>query len=415
MNDATVRVCHVITRLDLGGAQANTLYTVSHLRAPFHASLVSGPGGLLDDDARRLPAVSLTFAPSLVRPIRPHLDLAACRELHEIFRRERPSIVHTHSSKAGILGRVAARLAGVPVIIHTVHGFGFHDEQPWPARAFLVALERAVAPLTTRFIAVSRANIERGIRLGIFQRHRVALIRSGIRIAEFESAGRDPALAHGDVLRRELGLAGRGPIVGMVACLKPQKSPVAFVEVAARVAAAVPEAVFVIVGDGDLRPSVQARAEALGLRDRLHLLGWRRDVPRIMASLDVLVLTSLWEGLPRVIPEAIAAGVPVVATGVDGTADILEDGVTGFVRPPRDLEGLASSVTRLLLEPGLGKAVAARARKGLREFDIDVMVRAQEALYLELLGEAGLPGRAPSAGAYIDDATAGVARRQMGR
>jgi glycosyltransferase involved in cell wall biosynthesis len=390
-----VGVCHVITRLDLGGAQDNTLYTVAHLHAPFRPSLVCGEGGILDEEARRIPDVPVTFVSSLVRDIRPHRDFAALCRLVRILRRVRPMIVHTHSSKAGILGRLAARLAGVPITVHTIHGFGFHDGQPAALRSLLVALERAVAPLTTHFIAVSRANLEEGAALGIVPRGRATLIRSGVRIAEFEAAARDPALRDGGGLRRELGLPDGAPLVGMVACLKPQKSPLDFVEVAARVAAADPRAEFVLAGDGELRGRVQERARALGLGGRLHLLGWRRDIPRVMAALDVLVLTSLWEGLPRVIPEAIASGVPVVATAIDGTVDVLRDGETGLVRPARDVEGLAAGVGRLLRDRPFARALAARARAILPEFDIDAMVRAQESLYHRLVAD-----RASSAGSW---------------
>jgi glycosyltransferase involved in cell wall biosynthesis len=182
----------------------------------------------------------------------------------------------------------------------------------------------------------------------------------------------------------------------MIACLKPQKAPLDFVDAAARVAASRPDARFVMVGDGELRPAVAARARAVGLEGRLHLLGWRRDVPEIMAALDVVVLTSLWEGLPRVVPEAIAAGRPVVATAVDGTAEILRDGDNALVAAPGDKVGVASRIARLLSEPGLGPRLVERARPVLAEFDIDAMVRAQEALYRRLLDAAGR-GRVPRA------------------
>ena len=395
MSGGTVRVCHVITRLDLGGAQENTLYTVGHLRAPFAASLVCGRGGLLDDEASGLPGVPVTFLPSLVRPVRPWRDLRALRDLARLFRSERPQVVHTHSSKAGILGRAAARLAGVPVVVHTIHGFGFNDLQPAPLRAALVALERAASRFTTQFIAVSRANLEKGMALGIVPRGRVRLIRSGIPIAAFETAGRDEALRSGIALRREIGLPRDAPLVGMVACLKRQKDPLTFVEAMARVAAALPRAAFVVAGDGELRAAVQARCEARGLAGKLRLLGWRRDIPGVMAALDVLVLASLWEGLPKVLPQAIAAGVPIVATAVDGTRDVLRDGVSGLLCAPGDAATIASGVIRLLNDPILGRTLAGRARAVLPEFDIDAMVRAQEDLYLELLGAAGCRDAAP--------------------
>jgi len=408
-----VRVCHVITRLDLGGAQDNTLYTVSHLRAPFVPSLVCGPGGILDREALRL-GVPLRFIRALRRRIRPHRDLEAIARLARVFREERPDIVHTHSSKAGIVGRLAARLAGVPHIVHTIHGYGFHSGQPWMLRRALIGAERLAGRVTTHFIAVSRANLEEGIALGLYGPDRVTLIRSGVRLEDFSAAARGGAGQEARAaLRRELGLSGDTPLVGMVACLKPQKSPLTFVEVAARVARQAPAAAFVLAGDGELRPQVERRARELNLAARLHLLGWRRDVPRLMAAFDVLLHTSRWEGLPRVLPEAIAASVPIVATGVDGTRDILRDGETGFVCAPHDAEGLAAGVLRLLGDRHLAAAIALRARSVLPEFDIDGMVRAQERLYLALVQgrhrEAGKCGTSRSA-ADINNDDAGMPR-----
>ncbi len=378
------RVCHVITCLELGGAQENTLHTVRTLRPPFRAGLLAGPGGLLDEEARR--TVEVEFVPSLVRPIRPWRDLRALADLTRRFRRLAPDIVHTHSSKAGIVGRLAARAAGVPIVVHSIHGFGWNDRQPAAMRGALVAAERLVAPLTTHFIAVSRSHIGRGAALGVLAPEHASLIRSGVRLAEFAAAGADYAAARA-ALARELGLAAGARVVGMVACLKPQKAPLDFVAAAARVATRHPEAHFVMVGDGELRAAVETAATAVGLGDRLHLLGWRRDIPRLTAAFDVVALTSHWEGLPRVVPEAIAAGRPIVATAVDGTAEVLRDGDNALVAPAGDVEGLAARLARLLESPELGEALADRARPLLAEFDIDAMVRSQEALYGRLLEE----------------------------
>ena len=395
-----ITVCHLITRLELGGAQQNTLYTVAHLAEPFRPVLLAGPGGILDDEARRS-GIPIRFVPSLVRPIRPWKDARALLEITRVLREIRPRLVHTHSSKAGILGRLAARRAGVPLVVHTIHGWGFHERQPAALRRLLVVAERYAARGTDRFIAVSRAALDQGERLGIVPPGRGLVIRSGIDISAFAGAGAARAGGGGRDLRREIGLPESAPIAGMVACLKPQKAPIDFVEVAARVSRRIPQAHFVLVGDGDLREEVIERAAALGLSDRIHLLGWRRDVPRVMAALDVLVLTSRWEGLPRVVPEAIACGVPVVATLVDGTAEILRDGDNALACAAGDVDGLAERVTRLLAEPGPGRALAERARRLLPEFEIDAMVRAQESLYASLCGidhaggrQAG--GRAPA-------------------
>lgn len=381
-------VCHIITMLELGGAQQNTLYTVARLdRRRFAPSLIAGPGGILDADAARLADVVFETCPHLVREISPGRDCAALVDLWRRLRRLAPAIVHTHSSKAGVLGRTAALLAGVPVIVHTVHGWGFNPAQRPLLRWFLARLEQAAAMATTRLVAVSEANVRTGVELHIASRERFTVIRSGIPLQTHRQA------ADSGRLRAELGLDRKTPLVGMVACFKPQKAPLDFISVAARVAARVPGAHFVLAGDGPLRGQIEPLARSLGLGDRLHLLGWRRDPEVVVGDLDVLVLTSLHEGLPRVIPEAMAARRPVVATAVDGTPEAVVDGETGFLRAPGDVEGMAASVVRLLGDPGLAARMGESAAARVGAWDSEEMVRRQESLYGELLAERGAPAR----------------------
>ena len=385
------RVLHIITQLELGGAQQNTLYTCAHLdRERFAPALACGPGGYLDDEARALPDVPVHFLSSLVRPVRPLQDAAALAALVRLMRRLRPAIVHTHSSKAGILGRSAAWLAGVPRVVHSIHGFGFHDGQNPLLRGAFVGAERAVSRLTDAFIAVSHANRSEGIARGLFTADRCRVIRSGVDLSRFSAA----SVRRGE-LRRELGLGADDPLVGMIACLKPQKAPADFVEVARRVLASVPRATFVLAGDGDLRGAVEGRISRVpGGAERIRLLGWRRDTDRIIADLDVLLLTSRWEGLPRVIPEAMAAGRPVVATAVNGSPEAVSEGETGHLAPPGDTELLARRVLELLRDPNRRSRMGEAARRRAEEWDIDAMVRAQEALYESLLQEAPRPSHA---------------------
>ena len=387
-----IRVAHVITRLDLGGAQDNTLHTVKNLRPPYAAHLFAGRGGILDAEAQAALGTALTFVDPLVHAIRPWSDLRAVVALARAFRRLRPEIVHTHSSKAGIVGRAAARLAGVPIVVHSIHGFGFNDRQPAWMRRTLVAAERAAAPWTTHFVSVAATHLERGTALGIVAAERASVVRSGVHLADLAQAAERATGADPAALRARLGLPAAGPIVGMVACLKPQKAPLDFVEAAALVAAERPDASFVVAGDGPLRPAIEARARTLGLDGRLSLLGWRRDVPDLLAAFDVSVLTSLWEGLPRVVPESIAAGTPIVATAVDGTAEILRDGEHALLAPPADPPAVARQVIRLLRDQALARRIASAARPLLQEFDIDRMVREQERLYARLLGSKPVAG-----------------------
>ena len=391
-----IRVVHVITKLELGGAQENTLYTLGHLDpARFSGLLVTHPEGLLVADAREDSRYDKHFVRPLVREVRPARDGIALAALVRILRREvreargrvgagtPPVIVHTHSSKAGILGRAAARLAGVPVVIHTVHGFGFHPRQRPGVRRFYIALERLAARWTTHVIAVAQADLEEGVSLGLFPRERVSLIRSGIEIARYTGTGIDRGAAV-----RGLGFDPARPLVGMVACLKPQKNPVDFVRAAALVSGSVPEAQFLIAGDGVMRPDVEEEVRRSGLGGRLRLLGWRRDVDAIIPCLDVLVLTSLWEGLPRVFPQAMAAGRPVVAYRVDSASEAVTEGVTGHLVAPGDYAGAAARIAQLLLDPAQARRMGAAGRARVGEFDANVMVSRQEELYCRLWSEA---------------------------
>lgn len=377
-------VVHVITRLELGGAQRNTLYTVEHLDPErFRKALVTGRGGRLDGEARAGRSFNVHFIDSLVRPVRPWSDLRALWGLTRLLRRLRPGIVHTHSSKAGVLGRLAARLAGVPFVIHSVHGFSFSPFHP-PATRWLYRLaERIAAPLTTRFLCVSRANLEEGIRLGLWKRERAQIVRSGIPLDRF----RDPR--DGAEVRAELGIPVDAPVVGSVGNFKPQKAPLDLIEAFDGVVRELPAAHLVVAGDGPLRADVEARVRELDLEDRVHLLGWCDDVPRLLGAFDVFLLVSLWEGLPRSLVQARAAGLAVVATAVDGSAEAVDDGVTGFLVPPRDPAAAAERVVRLLRDPDLRRGMGEVGRESLEEFDIDAMVRQQERIYQELLR----PGR----------------------
>lgn len=374
-------VCHIITQLELGGAQQNTLFTVSHLDpSRFRVALITGEPGLLDEEAKVFEGVAFYQVPSLGRPIRPWRDLRAFLSLTALLRKLQPAIVHTHSSKAGILGRLAAWLAGVPIIIHSIHGFGFTRYQHPLFRLALLAGERLAAPVTTKFFAVSEANRRQGISLGLFSADRCTVIRSGVDLAALRRTRVDVRAK-----RQELSLEPIGPVVGMMAPFKPQKAPLDFVRMAELVHRARPDAQFVLVGDGELRDEVEVERSRLGLSSVMHLTGWRRDTAEIMRCLDVLVLTSLWEGLPRVYLEAMASGVPVVGTKVDGAPEVVREGVTGFLVEPGDVRALAERVLYILSHPEEAKRMGCNGQELPLEFDIHEMVRQQEREYDTLL------------------------------
>ncbi|HZS12242.1 MAG TPA: glycosyltransferase family 4 protein [Nitrospirales bacterium] len=376
-----VRVAHIITKLELGGAQQNTLFTVAHLdRARFQPILITGERGLLDDEADRLTGVDLHRVASLRRPIHPWMDARALVELTRLLKRLQPTIVHTHSSKAGILGRLAAHRAGVPVIIHTIHGLGITPDQPVWLRGMLIRAERLAGRHTTRCFAVSEANREAAIRLRLIPADRCVVLRSGIDIAAYRNRRIDV-----QAKRRELGLSVDHAVIGMVAPMKAQKAPLDFVRVARAVQEARPDAQFVYVGDGPLRRAVEQEIVRLGPAGLVRLVGWRRDVPDLLRCFDALLLTSRWEGLPRVYLEALASGVPVVGTAVDGAGEVIQDAVNGFLCAPGDIEALAQKVLYLIEKPDEARRLGRTGQQGLpADFDIHAMVRAQERHYSDL-------------------------------
>lgn len=380
-----VKVVHVITKMELGGAQQNTLFTVSNLNPDkFEAFLVTGTGGELYAEAK---AFKNTFTvKDLLREVRPVRDLKAFCRIIKILKKIKqlepcsaPLIVHTHSSKAGIIGRWAAKAAGIPIIIHSIHGFGFNPYQSCYVRRFFILLEHLTSYITTKFIAVSKANIDQGVKLKIFPRRKAKLIRSGIDIAKFKN----PAMTR-PAMRRHFQVPENEPLVAMIACLKPQKAPLDYVRVCDLVNKEVTNAHFFLIGDGILRAEVERQVLQRGLQHNFHLLGWRRDIPEILNAIDVLALTSLWEGLPRVLPQAMSAGVPIVATCVDGSSEAVRDGWNGFLAAPGDIAGIAKKIIFLLKDPGKAQEMAQKGLQMVEEFDIHKMVKDQEKLYAEL-------------------------------
>ena len=381
-----LRVLHVITRLIIGGAQENTMLTAALLDPDRYAvDVVSGPqtgpeGSLIPEFRAR--DIRLTILPSLVREVNPFKDAAALVSLVRLIRQGQYDIIHTHSSKAGILGRWAAYLAGAPIIVHTVHGWGHHDRQHPLVRRLYILLERMTQRITDRLIVVSPRNIQKGLADGISAAPKYVTIRSGIDLDRFRRPSRSR-----EAVRAELGISPEAAVVGTVTRLSPQKAPLDFVAAAAQVAGQRPDVDFVIVGDGPLRAVVEARVAELGLTGHVHLVGLRRDVPDLMHAFDVFALTSLWEGLPRVLPQAMAAGLPIVATAVDGNAEAVTDGVNGFLTPPGDAPAMASAVLRLLEEPALGRRMGQAGQARTVEFDVRKMVDDIASLYKRLLSE----------------------------
>lgn len=380
-------VCHIITKLELGGAQEVALYAVSHLdRSKFHPVLVAGPGGMLTEEARQLPGVQTIIVPFLGRQIHAISDLLALLQLTVLLARLRPAIVHTHSSKAGIIGRWASWFARVPIIVHTVHGFGITPAQPRWFQRLLILLERMTGRITTHWVTVAAADVERGREWGIFHTN-VSVVRPGIDPRPFQQP-LEPAVRKR--IRREFGAGIEDYLIGTVACLKPQKAPEDFVSVARQVCERVPQARFVLIGDGELRPRVEALIQHYGLQDRLALAGWRRDIDRAMKCFDALLLTSHWEGLPRVLLEATSAGLPIVATNVGGVREVAPGSDQVRLCKAGNVEELAVQLEQVIRNRKHGVEFTDSHKGELpREFHIEEMVKRYEALYDSLLSASG--------------------------
>lgn len=380
-----IRVMRVITRLNVGGPALHaTLLTERLDPARYDSLLVAGTEEPSEGNYLALRGKSLDrlwVLPSLGREIRGGLDLAALLQLTRLVRRTRPHIVHTHTAKAGALGRLAAWLAGVPVIVHTYHGHVFHGYFS-PARArFFLPIERWLARRTDRLLTVSETVRSELLSLGIGTPEQLVVVPLGLDLEPFAGAG-----ALRGQLRAELGLGRDAPLVGIVARLVPVKAHEVFIEAAARVARQVPQSRFLLVGDGARRAELETLAVQLGLKDRTFFLGWRRDLDRIYADLDLVALTSRNEGSPVSLIEAMAAGRPVVATRVGGVPDLVEDGVTGCLVPPGDADALAEAMVGLLTDPDRRHAMGQAGRKRVvPAFSARRLLDDMDRLYTELL------------------------------
>jgi glycosyltransferase involved in cell wall biosynthesis len=385
-----IRVAHVITRLILGGAQENTLYTAigQHRNPAFDVTLIigsdDGTEGSLREEATAA-GLRLVEIPTLVRSIAPVVDLRALWALYRVLRRGRFDIVHTHSSKAGILGRIAARLAGVPAVVHTLHSLVFHEYQSAASNAVYIGLKRLCAPLTDVLISVNAKTAEGALARHIGRPDQHVTIYSGMHLDRFLTVG--DRLSTEDAKRR-YGVPADAPVVGKVARMFPLKGHDQFFEAAALIARSRPDVHFVLVGDGPLRPALESAAAKLGISDRTHFVGRvaPEAVPECLQAMDVVVHTSLREGIARVLPQAGAVGKPVVTFALDGAPEVVHDGVSGFLVPPLDSAALASRVMELLDAPDLRQRFG-EAGRGIAadHFRIEHMVNRINAVYFELL------------------------------
>ncbi len=320
------------------------------------------------------------FLNALKREINPYFDLIALYKLYRIFRKEKYDLVHTHSSKSGFLGRLAAKIAGVPGIIHTVQGFSFHQFSAPKSIYFFTSLERITGLISNKIIIVNNDDFEYAIKNKIASQTKLVKIYNGIDIDEHHlniNKGRK---------RSEFNIPTDCNVVGFIGRLWEQKAPQDFISAVPIVLENISNVVFLIIGDGHLRSSLETLAQKLHIQDHIQFLGWRNDVPEILKILDVFVQTSLWEGLSLSILEAMAAGKPIIATNIKGNNELVVDGITGFLVLPRNPEMVGYYITRLLQDKRLVKKMGRLGRKRVEEkFDIKLHVELIKNIYHQIL------------------------------
>lgn len=384
------RVLHISTDLQLGGAQKSVAAICLGLQREgydVHVACSSRAGRVVNDDI--LPqqlqqaGIDMHDVPAMRRLISPPHDIIAFVQLVRLMRRLKPTIVHTHCSKAGILGRLAAAAASVPIVVHSQRGWSFYAAGSAVTRWLYIACEHVAAPFGQLYFAVSHAVVRDGValRLGTPDRYRV--VRSGIDLAPFLTTRKN---ADRPAARRQLGIDEDCRIVGSVCRLVQAKAPLDLVAVARQVLQRRPDTLFIVVGDGPMADDLVDAAHEAGLGDRFRMLGRRDDIPEAMAAMDVFLLTSRWEGFPRVLVEAAAVGLPIVATDVTDVAAFV-DTVGGRSAPPGDVDALAEGVLALLDDPTTHGPVDAAY---LEEFSLPRVIRDHVEIYSELLAERGV-------------------------
>lgn len=372
-----IKVLHVITNFTAGAAGNTFLSAVGMDPSRYEVWVVSSPGGEFWERSAAA-GVRCVQLPEFVREISPGKDLVTLVALVRLIRRERFSIVHTHTTKAGFLGRAAARLCGTPVVVHTFHAFSFHDFMRPATRRAYIALERLLRPLTDEFVAVSPLVAREAVEHRLAPPAGVSVIPSAVEAFEDSAAPARP-------FRAELGVSASAPLIGTVGRLVFQKAPLDFVRMAARVASQRPDARFVMVGDGPLSDDAKLEAARLGVD--VTFTGFRPDAAALAAEFTVFVMPSLYEGLGRALTEALVSGRPVVASAVNGIPDLVRPGETGLLAPPADPAAVADCVLWLLDHPEAAERMGRQGRTSvLALFRPERMCAALDEAYCRLLG-----------------------------
>lgn len=383
-----MKVMHIITRMIVGGAQENTLYNCMDLIRNHgdDVLLVTGPtegpeGKLLAQADTQ--GLEVKIAGSLIRAIHPQQDWLARNQLMQIIRAWKPEVVHTHSAKAGLLGRSAAWAAQVPCVVHSVHGAPFHPFQNAASRWFFIQCERWAAKRCHHMICVADAMTDLLVDARVAQRSMFTTVYSGMNVDPFVHAGQVR-----ESVRKQLGFQDTDIVFGKIARLFHLKGHEYVIEAAKQVCALNPHIKFLFVGDGILRASFEKQIASCGLSDRFCFVGLvpPDQVPRYIGAMDVLIHMSLREGLARALPQALIAGKPAISYDIDGAREVVIDNETGYLLPPKDIQGLAAAILKLAADSPLRQKLGKRGSELFTEqFRHENMTRKIRSIYANLL------------------------------
>jgi glycosyltransferase involved in cell wall biosynthesis len=385
-----IKVLHIITRLDKGGSAENTFLTVTGLdRKSYDLTLFIGPvSDSAQDRKKQLEENKIKYflIPELVRNVSPVKDIKTLLKLYRFLKKEKFDIVHTHTSKAGFLGRFAAKLAGIPIVIHTPHGhvfFGYFGSLK--SKAFIF-LEKLASLFTDRIVALTNRERDDYRKYKIAAEGKLVVIHSGIELDKFK----EPSFNEKQNFKEELGIPENYLVVGTAGRLVPVKGLGFLVEAAKQITSQYHDTFFILAGDGELRESLEKKASELGLKDNIRFLGWRDDIARIIFVFDVFALPSLNEGMGRVLVEAMACGKPIVASSTGGIPDLVIHGKNGFLVPAKDSKELARYIQFLLEDKGRREKMGVAGKEMAANFSKEIMVDKIAELYQELITQKNM-------------------------
>jgi glycosyltransferase involved in cell wall biosynthesis len=393
------KVVHIITRLDMGGSAQNTLLTALHHDFPHHnvwlikgstleSAMTNAETKLVEDqlETAKKQGIEIIDVPSLVRRISPINDVRALVALFRHIRKIEPHIVHTHTSKAGILGRLAAWLARVPIVIHTPHGHVFYGHFDRSLSRIFLQMEKLLGKITHHQIALTPEEGNDYVNLGVAKSNNISVIHSGVDLNCFKRGKTESNPG-----RDELTIPPDSLVVGYVGWLTPIKGVTYLLDAMAEVVQRHPNSLLMLVGKGDEKGEEEVKlskqVENLGIVDNVRFLGWRPDVNEIMGCFDIFVLPSLNEGMGRVLVEAMSAGLPIVASRVGGIPDLVEHGENGLLVPPANAGALERAISDLLSDKARRKRMGETGKRMCRPYSVEAMVDKIDDLYSRLVEE----------------------------